>query len=146
MRQRYSPPEYHRRIKRPKAGDWAHPMLWNWEIQGSQHTISMQKLRFPNHPRTKVRWQVPPDQVVLEHSADFGNIAVYCKYIMQKPQAQMWQLFCLCWMVLFLSSKDKKRVTQTFPGFNPLILGRSKIWILICCPYSFPTEVVGRNW
>ena len=25
---------------------------------------------------------------------------------------------------------------------NPKI----KIWILICCPYSFPTEVVGRGW
>ena len=25
---------------------------------------------------------------------------------------------------------------------NPKI----KIWILICCPYSFPTEVVGRSW
>ena len=21
-----------------------------------------------------------------------------------------------------------------------------KVWILICCPYSFPTEVVGRGW
>ena len=21
-----------------------------------------------------------------------------------------------------------------------------KIWILICCPYSFPTEVVVRSW
>ena len=26
--------------------------------------------------------------------------------------------------------------------FNPKI----KIWILIFCPYSFPTEVVGRSW
>ena len=25
---------------------------------------------------------------------------------------------------------------------NPKI----KIWILICCRYSFPTEVVGRSW
>ena len=25
---------------------------------------------------------------------------------------------------------------------NPKI----KIWILICCPYSFPTDVVGRGW
>ena len=25
---------------------------------------------------------------------------------------------------------------------NPKI----KIWNLICCPYSFPTEVVGRSW
>ena len=25
---------------------------------------------------------------------------------------------------------------------NPKI----KIWILICCPHSFPTEVVGRSW
>ena len=28
--------------------------------------------------------------------------------------------------------------------FNPLKF-KIKIWILICCPYSFPTEVVGRN-
>ena len=28
---------------------------------------------------------------------------------------------------------------------NPLI-PKIKIWILICCPYSFPTEVVGRSW
>ena len=26
--------------------------------------------------------------------------------------------------------------------WNPKI----KIWILICCPHSFPTEVVGRSW
>jgi len=29
---------------------------------------------------------------------------------------------------------------------NPLINPKIKIWILICCPYSFPTEVVGRSW
>ena len=29
--------------------------------------------------------------------------------------------------------------------FNPLN-PKIKIWILICCPYSFPTEVVGRSW
>ena len=29
-----------------------------------------------------------------------------------------------------------------FNPFNPKI----KIWILICCPYSFPTEVMGRSW
>ena len=29
--------------------------------------------------------------------------------------------------------------------FDPLNT-KIKIWILICCPYSFPAEVVGRNW
>ena len=29
--------------------------------------------------------------------------------------------------------------------FNPLN-PKIKTWILICCPYSFPTEVVGRSW
>ena len=29
--------------------------------------------------------------------------------------------------------------------FNPLN-PKIKIWILICCSYSFPTEVVGRSW
>ena len=29
---------------------------------------------------------------------------------------------------------------------NPLINPKIKIWILICCPYSFPTEVVGRSF
>ena len=28
---------------------------------------------------------------------------------------------------------------------NPLH-PKIKIWILICCPYLFPTEVVGRSW
>ena len=28
--------------------------------------------------------------------------------------------------------------------FNPW--PKIKIWILICCLYSFPTEVVGRSW
>ena len=31
--------------------------------------------------------------------------------------------------------------TYLFNPLNPKI----KIWILICCPYSFPTEVVGRS-
>ena len=103
MRQRYSPPEYHRCIERPKAGDWACPMLWNWEIQGVQHIISMQKLRFPSHPRTKVRRQVPPDQVLLEHSHYFGNIAVHCEYYYVKTTHKydsrfacvQWYYFCL---------------------------------------------------
>ena len=30
----------------------------------------------------------------------------------------------------------------SFNPSNPKI----KIWILICCPYLFPTEVVGRGW
>ena len=30
----------------------------------------------------------------------------------------------------------------TINPLNPKI----QIWILICCPYSFPTEVVGRSW
>ena len=30
-------------------------------------------------------------------------------------------------------------------SINPLN-PKIKIWILICYPYSFPTEVVGRNW
>ena len=31
---------------------------------------------------------------------------------------------------------------QVFNPLNPKI----KIWILICYPYLFPTEVVGRSW
>ena len=31
---------------------------------------------------------------------------------------------------------------KAFIPLNPKI----KIWILICCPHSFPTEVVGRSW
>ena len=45
---------------------------------------------------------------------------------------------------LFLS-KDKERVTQKFPGCNPL---NPKIKYLnshLLPLYSFPTEVVGRN-
>ena len=30
----------------------------------------------------------------------------------------------------------------TINPLNPKI----QIWILICCPYSFPTEVMGRSW
>jgi len=30
-------------------------------------------------------------------------------------------------------------------SFNPLN-PKIKIWILICCPYTFPTEVVERSW
>ena len=26
------------------------------------------------------------------------------------------------------------------------VVRRIQIWILICCPYSLPTEVVGRSW
>ena len=37
-----------------------------------------------------------------------------------------------------------KRITSC-KSFNPLN-PRIKIWILICCPYSFPKEVVGRSW
>ena len=33
-------------------------------------------------------------------------------------------------------------ITLSLNPLNPKI----KIWILICCPYSFPTEVVGRSW
>ena len=32
-------------------------VLWTCEIQGAPHVISMQKLRFPSHPRANVRRQ-----------------------------------------------------------------------------------------
>ena len=41
-------------------------------------------------------------------------------------QGEIW-----CWSLLMLKGL-----------INPKI----KIWILICCPCSFPTEVVGRSW
>ena len=39
------------------------------------------------------------------------------------------------------------RLFPSYPShcFNPLN-PKIKIWIPICCPYSFPTEVVGRSW
>ena len=27
-----------------------------------------------------------------------------------------------------------------------ILIPKIKIWILICCPYSFPKEVVGKSW
>ena len=36
------------------------PVLWTCEIQGAQYMISMKKLRFSSHSRTKVRHQGPP--------------------------------------------------------------------------------------
>ena len=41
------------------------------------------------------------------------------------------------------------RATYVLPGSDPLfnpLNPKVKIWILICRPYSFHTEVVGRNW
>ena len=35
---------------------------------------------------------------------------------------------------------------ETVPSFLTLYNPKIKIWILICSPYSFPTEVVGRSW
>ena len=37
------------------------------------------------------------------------------------------------------------QVRMSYSSVNPLN-PKAKIWILICCPYSFPTEVVGRSW
>ena len=36
------------------------PVLWTCEIQGAQYMISIKKLRFSSHSRTKVRRQGPP--------------------------------------------------------------------------------------
>ena len=41
-------------------------------------------------------------------------------------QGEIW-----CWLLL---------------GLKELINPRIKIWILICCPYSIPTEILGRSW
>ena len=35
--------------------------------------------------------------------------------------------------------------SQSIHVLNPLN-PKIKIWILICCPYSFPKEVDGRSW
>ena len=50
--------------------------------------------------------------------------------------------FILGWLVYFVSyfHEDGSFQIPVIP-LNPKI----KIWILICCPYSFPTEVVGRR-
>ena len=36
----------------------------------------------------------------------------------------------------------KRRETELLNPLNPKI----KIWVLLCCLYPFPTEVVGRSW
>ena len=38
--------------------------------------------------------------------------------------------------------KFSYEAVASFKPLNP----RIKIWILICCPYSFATEALGRNW
>ena len=43
-----------------------------------------------------------------------------------------------------ISHSEVGRKIRRLP-LNPLN-PRIKIWILICCFYSFPTEVVGRSW
>ena len=45
---------------------------------------------------------------------------------------KLWELRCDIYAPIFL----------VINPLNPKI----KIWILICCPNSFPTEVVGRSW
>ena len=54
-----------------------------------------------------------------------------CFSIHQKETGK-WQMKC-------------QMILDTDSFFNPLN-PKIKIWILICCPYSFPTEVVGRSW
>ena len=44
-----------------------------------------------------------------------------------------------------LKTSWRKGLNQNRPLCN-LLNPKIKIWILICCPYSFPTEVVGRSW
>ena len=45
----------------------------------------------------------------------------------------------------FQPSKLFFTFTRFATFFNPLN-HKIKVWILICCPYSFPGEVVGRSW
>ena len=57
--------------------------------------------------------------------------------------------FCkdTCKVTLFQLSKNtgQYKLSSQKHVLNPLN-AKIKIWILICCPYSFPTEVVGRSW
>ena len=45
----------------------------------------------------------------------------------------------------YQASKLFFTITRFATFFNPLS-HKIKIWILTCCLYSFPTEVVGRSW
>ena len=42
-------------------------------------------------------------------------------------------------------SEVGRKSTIDYRLINPLN-PKTKIWILICCPYTFPTEVLGRSW
>ena len=43
------------------------------------------------------------------------------------------------------AATEKLKEVKERQSSNPLN-PKIKIWILICCFYSFPTEVVGRSW
>ena len=56
-------------------------MFWNFEIQGSQHKILhvKKKLRFPSHPREKVRCQGLPGADRTQPNISFVDLKLYTK-------------------------------------------------------------------
>ena len=95
-----------------------------------------------------------------------------CSFTFKRSPSLTWSDSSRFWFTNYqpgILKKENRKITKTFLFFNtpchnfaniykneiqnevyskrlnPLN-PKIKIWILICCPYSFPTEVVGRSW
>ena len=90
------------------------------------------------------------------HVPDAGKVenAVHWKNFCQVDNAMFFQYLSLGEILEVFFFKHKNSVFLFFQTLAFWILAfpinllnpKIKIWILICCPYSLPIEVVGRNW
>ena len=64
-------------------------------------------------------------------------------YLYNRPHSSGGKGFLFFYLfIFFLEGKVRVKWVCCINPLNPKV----KIWILICYPYSFPTEVVGRSW
>ena len=82
----------------------------------------------------------------LNTREEWGNKIRICHYLnLSVIEAGTFWVYNWPWLILHQSYCFGLRWSLVSFVANPLN-PKIRIWILICCPYSFHTEVVGRNW
>ena len=93
------------------------------------------KTRAPKHSHSEIEHENDPVAITSLQNDKWGRALE----VFSSSTAFSSLLILVLWLI------PKSTGTKSYMEVNPLN-PKIKLWILICCLYSFPTEVVGRSW
>ena len=111
--------------------EWIAP--FDWLLR--RCTGNWVKTRAPKHSHSEIEHENDPVAITSLQNDEWGRALE----VFSSSTAFSSLLILVRWLI------PKSTGTKSYMEVNPLN-PKIKLWILICCLYSFPTEVVGRSW